>query len=113
MKSIVIQAIIEGLRAKKDRSLGLTISTPELNAQEKALFFELQGLLVDLKITPRDEEVQEQVINRDLEQKTQSQRIRNTLFILWKQNPEDMEFEQYYKNKTEKYIEYLKSKIDN
>ncbi len=38
MKSIVTQSVIEGIRAKKDRSLSLTISTPELSVQEEATF---------------------------------------------------------------------------
>src|SRR5712692_8699726 len=112
MKSIVTQSVIEGIRARKDRSLSLTVSTPELSAQEKALFFDLQGLPIDLKITPLDEkQIEEQIIDKDLNQKTQSQRIRACLFILFKQNPENMSWEEYYRNKTEKYIENLKSLI--
>jgi len=51
-------------------------------------------------------------VKTDLNQKSQSQRIRATLYILWKQNPEDLTFEAYYQSKTEKYIEYLKAKIE-
>lgn len=112
LKSIVTQAVIEGIRAKKDRSLGLSISTPELNIQEKAIFFELQGLNIDLKITPREEVVEEQIIEKDLNQKSQSQRIRAILFLLFKQNNEGLDFDIYYKQKTERIIEHLKSKIE-
>jgi hypothetical protein len=113
MKAIITQAVIEGIRARKDRSLGLTITTPELSAQEKATFMELQGIPVDLKITPLDEEqVEEQIIDKDLNQKTQSQRIRGCLYILFRQNPEGMTWKEYYRNKTEKYITKLKSMID-
>lgn len=113
MKTISINAIIEGIRAKKDRSLGLTISTPELSTQEKSLFFELQGINVKLNITPIDEpNAEEEVIETDLDQKPQSVRMRNVLFILFKQNNEGMDFNEYYRNKTEKLIEHLKSKIE-
>ena len=113
MKTIKTQAIIEGLRARKDGSLGLSVTTPELNPQEKALFFELQGMNIGLEITPSDvEKVEDYQVEAELEQKSQAQRIRNVLFILWKQNPEKMEFADYYKNKTEKYIDSLKARIE-
>lgn len=44
--------------------------------------------------------------------KSQSQRIRNTLFKLFEQDTEGYaEFKDYYKDKTDKIIEHLKSKI--
>lgn len=113
MKTIATQAVIEGIRARKDRSLGLTVTTPELSIQEKAIFMELQGINVELHIKPLDEQVPEIKIEKDLSQKTQSQRLRAILFILWKQKPLDMEFEQYYKHRTEQIIEHLKSKIED
>lgn len=113
MKVISTPAIIEGIRSRKDRSLGLSISTPELSPEEKGLFFELQGMNVKLLIEPTDELAKEQYsVETDLNQKSQSVRIRNVLFILWKQKPEGKEFEVYYKEQTEKIIEYLKSKIE-
>lgn len=113
MKSIKTKAIITGIRSKTDRSLGLSVNTPELNPQEKALFFELQGLNVELTIFPSEEQnVEDYEIDTDLNQKPQSVRIRNVLFLLWQQNPEGMEFNEYYKNKTDKYIESLKARLD-
>ena len=113
MKTIQTPAIIEGIRARKDRSLGLTVTTPELSVQEKAIFMELQGLNIELLITPKDEDGSPAYkIDKDLNQKSQSTRMRSVLFILWKQNPQDMDFEAFYKNKTEKIIEHLKSKIE-
>jgi hypothetical protein len=113
MKSITTNAILEGVRSRKDGSLGLTVSTPELTPQEKALFMELQGINLELIMKPLDDvKVEDYKINKDLESKTQSQRLRAVLFILWKQDPEGREFEDYYKLHTEKIIEWLKAKID-
>lgn len=114
MKSLSLQANITSLRAKADGSLGMNINTPELTPEQKTLFFQLQNVNLDLTITPLDTQATEQVkINTDLNQKSQSSRIRSVLFILWKQNNEGMEnFELYYNNKTEKYIESLKSRIE-
>lgn len=108
-----MQAIIEGIRARKDRSLGVSFTTPELTAEEKAIIFELQNQNVKMVITPTDaEQLEDHVVDTDLNQKTQSQRIRSVLFILWKQNPQGLEFADYYKDKTEQYIDFLKKKID-
>lgn len=115
MKTIHLQAVIEGIRSKKDRSLGLSISTPELSVQERAIFMEIQGVNVDLLITPLDTtEIPEKTnIDKDLNTKSQSSRIRSILYILFQQYNEGMSFEDYYRNKTEKYIEMLKGKIEN
>jgi hypothetical protein len=112
MRSIKTQAIIEGIRAKKDGSMGLTVSTPELSVQEKTLFFELQGHLLHLTIEPDQEGPMPEVeIISDVNQKTPSQRLRSVIFILWKQNSEDMDFPAYYNSKLEKIIQAYKDNI--
>lgn len=113
MKSISTPAIIEGLRARKDGSLGLSVSTPEMSPQEKALFFELQNINLDIVITPKDEPNPEEykIEAGDLDTKSPSQRMRSVLFILWKQDNEGLEFPEYYRRHMEKLIEFLKSKI--
>lgn len=114
MKQIQTPAIIEGIRARKDRSLGLTITTPELSTQEKAIFMELQGINLNLLITPTDEPTPEQYkVDREMNQKTPSQRMRAILFILYKQDSKDMDFQTFYEAQMEKLIVYLKSKIED
>lgn len=104
-------AIIEGIRARKDRSLGLTITTPELSPTEKAMFMELQGINTNLWIEPLDEQVEEYTVDKDLEQKSQSERMRAVLYLLWKQDEKGLTFPDFYRQQTEKIIEYLKTKI--
>lgn len=112
MKSISTPAIIEGLSARKDRSLGMRITTPELSPEEKALFFELQGINIDIVITPKDEPApQQHQVKSDLYQKTPSQRMRGVIYKLWTQDNEGLEYEAYYNRHMEKLIEFLKSKI--
>ena len=45
-------------------------------------------------------------------EKRPSKRLRNTLFILWTQQGEKGNFEQYYAEKMEKFIERVKSSLD-
>lgn len=113
MKTIKTAAIIEGIRSRKDRSLGLTVSTPELSVNEKALFMEMQGINVEVLIRPVDEPTADiHEVDTDLNQKSQSQRMRSVLYILWKQNSEDLDFPEYYRRKTETLIDWLKGKIE-
>ena len=110
MKNLRTPAIIEGIRSKKDRSLGLSVSTPEMTAPEKALFMELQGLNVELKITPMDSEApEEHHVKTDLATKSPSVRLRNVLYLLWKDKSNDMIFDTYYVTKMEQIIEKYKS----
>lgn len=113
MKSIQTQAVITGIRSRVDRSLGLSVSTPELSTQEKALFMELQGLNVDLTITPIEEQnVETEKIDRELETKSSSQRLRAVLFVYWKQQGEQGTFEDFYRLHMEKLIDFIKGKLD-
>lgn len=111
--SINVQAVIEGIRSRKDRSLGLTVTTPELSVDERSLFFELQGIIVDLIIKPTDEvHAPEIQVDKDINPKSASKRLRSVIYILWKQNNEGLEFDAYYNTKMEKIIEFYKGKIE-
>ncbi len=113
LPQISTQAIIEGVRAKKDRSLGLNISTPELSSHEKALFMELQGVNLHIIITPTESDnIQPYEINTDLNQKTPSERMRAVLYILWNQGGKKDDFPTYYNTRMEIMIGHLKERIN-
>lgn len=44
--------------------------------------------------------------------KTQSQKIRALLYLLWEAEGKHGDQEAYYHEKTEKYIDFLKRKLD-
>ena len=114
MKTLITKAVITSLRSKVDKSLGLTLSTPELSSKEKAEFMNLQGINIEATFKPLDDPTAEAFeIEKDLERKSQGQRIRAIIFILWKQEGEIGEFVDYYRDKTEKYINFLKEKIND
>jgi hypothetical protein len=113
MKTIKLNAVITGIRSNVDRSLGLSVSTPELSVNERALFMELQGLNVDLTIVPLEESNPEvEKIDRDVETKKPSQRLRAVLYVLWEQRGKQGEFNDFYRTQMEKVIEAVKSKLD-
>lgn len=112
MKAIKTNAIITSITAKQDRSLGLRVATPELTPEEKVTIMNLQGINTVILIEPLDEAPEEVVqVKGEVADKSQGQRIRSVLFILWKQEGEKGRFEDYYHAKTEAYIEFLKEKI--
>lgn len=113
MKTLKLNAIVTGIRSKVDRSLGLTIATPELTPEEVAEIMRLQGVNTIMTIIPMDTEAEGVMeIDKDLDTKSQSQRIRSVLYLNWKAEGEKGEFRNYYREKTEKYIDFLKEKLD-
>jgi hypothetical protein len=84
-----------------------------MSNQQKADIMDLQGVNLDLFVKPLDDSPVEIVnIDKDIDQKTQSQRIRGVLYLLWKQEAIEKDFNIFYREKTERYIEFLKSKLE-
>jgi hypothetical protein len=110
-KTIVLNAIISSIRAKVDKSISFTVQTPELTPDEVGSFFLLQGINVDLSIKPLDEpEAPEIKINKDIEQKTKSQRQRNIIYIIWKNHNKGEDFDTFYNAMMDQIAEGLKRK---
>lgn len=112
MKPISLDLIITGLRAKKDGSLGLTCETPELDAEFKVAMFSLQNVNLKALFQPEQSSEAPLEVKTEIDQKTPSQRLRNTLFILWKNEGEKGDFDSFYKLNMEKIIDFVKRKLD-
>jgi len=117
MKPINVQITIDSIRARQDRSLGMSISTPELNNLEKVLFMELQGIQCNCTIRPLDNDSAPEEIKTEMNSKTPSQRLRNTLFCYWKQLSDNGKvtepFELWYPARMENIILQYKQKLDD
>lgn len=113
MTALKMNTIITGIRARVDGSLGLTLETPELNKEEKVAVMELQNVNCLTLFHPIDGEGKEiKEVKGELSKKSQSSRIRSTLFILWKQRGEQEPFETFYFTQTEKIIDRIKSLLE-
>lgn len=115
MKQIQTNAVITGIRAKVDGSLGLSVSTPELTSVEKTAFMDLQGVNVTIGIIPMENDTQEKIeVDKEVGEKTSSQRLRNVLFILWKQEYQGQypAFRVFYEKTMETVIDLYKAKLD-
>jgi len=113
MKTISTQAVITSLSSKSDGSLGLRLSTPELKNDEKVAFMELQNVNLKILLQPLDLESKDiKEVKGELDTKTASQRLRAVLFVWWKQT-EQGDFADFYLQHMEKFIEHVKTKLED
>jgi hypothetical protein len=110
-KAIKTPAIITSLRSKVDGSLGLTVSTPELTPQEKAAFMELQGTNLQAIFEPSEEPSEELKIEKDIDVKSPSQRLRSVIYVVYKNTKTDETFSQFYEKMMDRIIEGVKKKF--
>lgn len=107
-----LPAYFTGFSSKSDGSAGLRFATQEISAEQFAdlkrnlngfgwlQFQENQAIEVPTEPAVEDKD------------KTPSKRLRSVLYILWKENKVEEDFETYYRKQVEKIIDHLKSKLD-
>jgi hypothetical protein len=116
MKGILLGCQVESIASRKDKTVKVVLGTQELSPSMAGELFSLNNKIITAYISEKsiDQREMDQVdkIDPEFEGKTQSQRIRNTLYILYTQADEGFkEFETYYRSKTDKIIDHLKGKI--
>lgn len=113
MKAVTCDVILMGASTKLDGSLALRLTTPELRPDEKLTFLELQGKNLKMLLQPVEgDAVELKEVKGELNEKTPAQRLRATLFVLWKQQNEAIDFEVFYRSKMEGIIEHIKAKLN-
>lgn len=105
-------------RPRVDGSWTITFSTNILRPDEKIIVDRMHQQVCCLLIKAAeniDESEHEAMDSIDLDliddKKTPSQRLRNVLFVKWKQEGGDGEFKEYYKVYMEKIIDHYKAKL--
>lgn len=108
-----VPAQLMGVNLKADKSVGLRFTTGELTSEEKVSISDYQleaGWLLFAENPIKDEEIPKELAETG--QKTQSKRLRDVLFVLWKQNGEQGAFQNFYNEKMEKLINLIKDKLE-
>lgn len=110
---IQVPAQLIGMNPRADRSWRLQYETRELTGDEAALLannFQGEGWLV---FKPNGDISEEEVPEglADSGTKSQSQRLRDVIFILWKQKGGKGDFETYYRTSLERLIEVVKEQL--
>jgi len=114
---ILTPAILTSYRPLADKSFNLSLNIQEPSQLQRDVLHNLHQQAVYVLIKSgeieKDEVEMFDAIDGELfDKKSQSERIRNVYFVLWKQDSEGHEkFKDYYKFQTEKIINHLKSKI--
>ena len=110
---IKLPAYFTGFSSKADGSAGIRFSTQELNEEDFAKFSRALNQFgwlvfkeneVDLTKLPKEQ--------AEDTKKTPGARLRATLFVLWKQLGSTGDFENYYREKMEKFIDRVKTELD-
>lgn len=116
MKKIKIPSQFTKLTTRVDRTYKLEFSTGELKGDKAA---DLMSMLMDecwLLIASEDKlketDVPDEKADSMTNSKTQAQRLRATLFVLWEQRGKQGDFEDFYKTRMERIIEQVKSNLE-
>lgn len=112
MKPISVQLIVKRISSRVDGSLSISAETPELNPEQKLAFFNLQNVVCKTLIQPENSFEAPIEVKTETETKKPSQRLRNVIFIWWKQEGEIGDFDVFYKEKMERLIDSVKQKLD-
>lgn len=115
---ILCPAVLDSYSRRKDRSVSIRLITQEKTSHEIMKIDEMIDLYGILYFRPQESMSPEEIKELDNipldmydKQKTQSQRLRSVLYLLWKQDGGEGDFKNYYKTKTEQVIQHFKGKI--
>lgn len=113
---ITLPAQINPPRLRKDGSASISFDTRELNGEEIVIMMSLRNLEGWLCFSPNENEaVDTPTTKAQLDTKTPSERFRDVLFVLYKQETKVGKFtglfETFYADYYEKMINHVKSKL--
>lgn len=114
---LIFDATLESLSTRMDNTIKVTIGTQEVGAEQAASLFALRGkfvkvLLSDSSIEPKEVEAVDSLpIKDESKNKSNSKRLRNVLYLLWKQSGNKSKFDDYYDGSMNTIIEHFKSKL--
>lgn len=111
MKTIKTALIITSISSKVDDSLRIGACTPELSPKEKVAFMELQNIPLEALFKPKgSKDVKE--VKGELDSKSRSQLLRNSLFVLWTKRGKKGDSNDFYIKWMDKFREIVFEKIN-
>lgn len=117
---IIFAAEVEGINTRKDKTLNVRLGTQEMQGDLAGLLFGLQNTVVVVAIKQEDfgadeAEMLESIKADPLDKKpkSKSQRLRDTLHVLWRFSPGNYaDFDDFYAAKMEAIIAHFQKQID-
>lgn len=116
---ILISAILQKISTLKDRTVKVEFETNELTPDQFAEIsrhIQMFGFLAFKKDKFKSEQIKlldEAKVGYEDKTKTPSKRLRDVLFIAWKQSDNGYkDFEDFYRYQMEGFINHIKSKLE-
>lgn len=113
---ILLPSQINPPRLRKDGSASLSFDTRELTAEEIFTIMQMRHSEGWLCFAPNEDEISIPDESAEVETKSASERLKNVLFVLYKQETESGRFvglfETFRKERMEQLIEVVKKKIN-
>lgn len=104
---------VDGVSPLKDGGLSVRFHTQELTNEEKLTilnFYQSFGYLLFKENQFSEEEIPKE--DAPEEGKSQSQRLRGVIYLVWKQQNKEPDFEKFYRRQTEGLIQQYKERLD-
>jgi hypothetical protein len=115
---IILPAMIEGIRTRKDNTIAISIACNELTPQKAGEVMTMHGKMASVAIKVENF-VQSELDMLDTLKvdesvgKSYSQRLRGVLHVLWTEQPEGYkDFPTFYASRMERLIEQIKDKFE-
>lgn len=112
---IILPAVLNPISRRKDKSVRISFETRELSPDETLGLMAVEGLEMWVALAPNSDELDTPKENAELDTKSPAQRLRDVLFVLYKQRVEDGKyvglFNSFYQEKMEGVIDFIKSKL--
>lgn len=116
---ILIEAQVEGLSTRKDKTIKITIGTQELDSSKAAELIGLNNALAFVYISAQriEKDMMDMIDDTKVDMletiKSPAKRLKAVFYLLFHKDHEGYtDFEMYYAAKMEKVIGHYKTKID-
>jgi len=113
---ILLPATINPPRFRKDGSVALSFESRELSADETHIILSMRNSEGWVCYAENEDEIQIPEEKAEIDEKTPSERLRNTLYVYFKQESDAGRyvgnFSAFRREKMEKFIDIVKSKLE-
>lgn len=113
MIKVQFQSQIDGISAKKDRTLSIKLGTQEMTADDTSYLFDQMNKIVYVVIAETSQETIEipEILPEFKGDKSPSQRLRGIIYKIWEEKTDKKEtFPRFYESKISQIGEWLKEK---
>lgn len=115
---IIIAAELGSYGSRADGSMRLSFNTDIVNNEQLLIINALKNstgylMFKDAGITKEEQSLIEALEDQEFKVKTQSQILRNVLYLIWEKEAKDaMTDKEFYRAQMQKIIDHFKTKLD-